>query len=173
MIYFLIILASVLLDLITKNIILRTIGIGGQSITVIENFFYITCHRNSGAAWGILQNGRYILIAVTTVLLAAMVFLIIQIKIKPVRILFSLIIGGAIGNYIDRILYGGVVDFLDFYILGYNFPTFNAADSLIVIGSILFLIYVFFFDKELFEKKTKKVLSEDEDLLKDDLDGDK
>ena len=74
-------------------------------------------------------------------------------KDKWSRIGFALILGGAIGNVIDRLRFGGVVDFLDFYIGDYHWPAFNIADSAICIGVFLILIRAFFIKKELGEKK--------------------
>ena len=138
---FTIIILVIAVDMITKNIVMNVVGIGGSHITVVDRFFYITCHRNSGAAWGILKEGRVFFLVLTTVLLIAMLFALIRFKDPFLRIALAFVIGGALGNYIDRLAVGSVVDFLDFYIFGYNFPTFNAADSAIVLGSALLLIY--------------------------------
>jgi len=119
-------------DQVTKNAVLSYIGLGGRPVAVIDAFFYITCHRNSGAAWGIFKEGRLFFLVITPVLLAVMLVFLFRNKNTLLRAALSFVIGGAVGNYIDRLLAGGVVDFLDFYIFGYNFPTFNAADSAIV-----------------------------------------
>jgi len=131
----------VLTDQFTKYIVLDRIGELGRPVAVVDNFFYIVCHRNSGAAFGILQGGRLFLIIVTPLLIAALFVFLFRIKNTFFRIALSFVIGGAIGNYIDRFMAGGVVDFLDFYIFGYNFPTFNAADSSIVLGTALLIVY--------------------------------
>ena len=149
MIYLLIIILVIALDQITKNVVLQVVTMSGPPIPVIDNFFYITCHRNTGAAWGLFQGGRYFFLILTVVLLVVMAILMVRIKVKRFRLALALIIGGAIGNFIDRFMVGGVVDFLDFYIFGYNFPTFNAADSCIVIGSALLMIYFLFYDKKM------------------------
>ena len=156
MIYLLIIAAIVALDQITKYIVLTTVTMSGPRIVVIENFFYITCHRNSGAAWGLFQGGRYFFLVFTAVLLAALAVMLFRFKGRWLRTALAMIIGGAIGNYIDRIMVGGVVDFLDFYIFGYNFPTFNAADSCIVVGSALLIIYFMRSDNEIFKTEKAK-----------------
>ncbi|MCL2163365.1 MAG: signal peptidase II [Oscillospiraceae bacterium] len=142
MAYFLIIAVIVVLDQWSKSIVLQVIGIGGEPITVIDRFFYIVCHRNSGAAWGILENGRIFFIVSTVVVLVFAGFYMWRIKNTGFRILLSLFLGGAIGNFLDRLLIGSVVDFLNFYIFGYNFPTFNVADSFIVIGVISLAVYI-------------------------------
>jgi signal peptidase II len=65
-----------------------------------------------------------------------------KVKDRKFRALVSVFAGGALGNFVDRLLHGSVVDFLDFYIFGYNFPTFNVADSFIVVGTFLLVIYL-------------------------------
>jgi len=133
----------VIVDQITKNAVLSHIGIGGKPVTVVERFFYIVCHRNSGAAFGILKDGRAFFLVLTSVLLVIMFIFIVKSNDAFLRISVAFVMGGAIGNYIDRLFVGSVVDFLDFYIFGYNFPTFNAADSSIVLGAALLIIYSF------------------------------
>jgi len=136
-----IIVCVVIIDQVTKNAVLTHIGLGGQPISVIDSFFYIVCHRNSGAAWGILKEGRIFFLIITPILIAAMFIFFFRNKNPLLRVALSFVIGGAIGNFVDRLLVGGVVDFLDFYIFGYNFPTFNAADSAIVFGTALLVVY--------------------------------
>ncbi|MBO4538413.1 MAG: signal peptidase II [Erysipelotrichaceae bacterium] len=109
-----------------------------QSIEVIRNFFYITYTRNSGAAWSLLQGQKLFFI-----ITAAVAVVVIVIYISRSRCSFweklglLLIAGGAIGNVIDRIRLSEVIDFLDFYIFGYDFPIFNIADSCITVGGII------------------------------------
>ena len=171
MVYLLMIAAVIAIDQITKNVVLSTVTMSGPPITVIDNFFYITCHRNSGAAWGLFQGGRKFFLVLTTVLLIVMVVLMIRIQSRWFRVALALIIGGAIGNFIDRFLVGGVVDFLDFYIFGYNFPTFNAADTCIVIGSALMVIYLSLFDKVIFVSGKSDETTEEETAEKLENDG--
>ena len=140
---FALIVFVVFADQFTKSVVLSEIGIGGRPIAVVEKFFYIVCHRNSGAAWGLMKNGRVFFIILTPVVLIALIILLTRNKDALLRVALSFIIGGAVGNFIDRLLVGSVVDFLDFYIFGYNFPTFNAADSSIVLGAALLIIYSF------------------------------
>lgn len=144
---FVIIITVILVDQATKHAVLSAIGVGGQPIAVIDRFFYIVCHRNSGAAWGILKNGRLFFLIVTPLLLIAMLAFMLRNRDLLLRIALAFVIGGAVGNYIDRLFAGSVVDFLDFYIFGYNFPTFNAADSSIVLGSALMVIYTLRYKK--------------------------
>ena len=136
--------AVVAADRLTKAWALETVGIGGEPLTVIDGFFYITCHRNSGMAWGLFQGGRAFFVALTAVLLVVMAIAFVLADAFLFRAALSLAIGGAIGNFIDRVADGSVVDFLDFYIFGYNFPTFNVADMSLVFATTLICVYLIF-----------------------------
>lgn len=135
----------VVIDQISKQYVLNNMFLG-QRIEMVKDFFYITSHRNRGAAWGIFQDARIFFIVTTTIFLVALVYYLLK-NIKTLnlvdKILFSLIFGGAIGNFIDRVKSGEVVDFLDFIIFSYNFPIFNFADTFICIGVGLLLIKVY------------------------------
>lgn len=114
----------------------------GESIPIIENVFYITSHRNLGAAFGILQGQLWFFVIVTIVVIVFIVYYMHKhAKTSTfLGIILGLLLGGAIGNFIDRIFRDGVVDFLDVYIFTYNYPIFNIADSALVIGVILLMI---------------------------------
>ena len=115
----------------------------GQSISVIDNFLYITSHRNEGAAWGILQGKMIFFYVVTLVVIGLVILWIRKLDIKKEKLLviaLSLILGGALGNFIDRVLYQHVVDFINTYIFGYDFPIFNIADSALCIGVCLMAV---------------------------------
>ncbi len=130
----------VLLDQITKQYIVKAMDYG-ESITVIKDFFYINSHRNTGGAWGILTGQMMIFYLVTLIAFVLFYYLIKEVDFK-LKKLYSvaiiLLIGGAIGNFIDRLLFKEVVDFLDFYIFGYDFPIFNVADVSLVVGMFIF-----------------------------------
>ncbi len=148
-----IIISLVLLDQITKLIVVKKMFVGEQ-ISIIKNFFYITSHRNNGAAWSILEGQMLFFYLVTAISLVIMIYCLIKIDIKKSTLSFYgvvLLIAGTLGNFIDRIVKQEVVDFLDFIIFGYDYPTFNVADSVIVIGAILL------FKDMLFPKKDKNV----------------
>lgn len=148
MIWAVIILAIIGLDQLTKYIVINRIGLGEEK-TVIDGFFYLTHWKNTGAAWGIMQNGKLILIPVTIIVSIVLAYYLVKSKNKMFKVSLSLILGGAIGNLIDRAFReGGVVDFLDFHFGSYNFPTFNVADSFIVIGTILLGYYILFVLKD-------------------------
>ena len=130
------------IDLISKLIVSNFMNVQ-DSIIVISNFFNITYVRNTGAAWSIFAGETLGLIVISLIIIALIVYYVSKNKFKSKLELFgySLILGGAIGNLYDRIVYGYVIDFLDFYIFGYDYPIFNLADSFIFIGVILVIIY--------------------------------
>ncbi len=130
------------LDRLTKAFISTNMRLG-QSIPVIENIFHITFKTNDGAAFSILSGRVPFLILATLLIIGALVALIIvkKPKSKIFSIAVSLIISGAVGNLVDRIALGHVVDFLDARFI--DFPIFNVADICVVIGAALFCIYVF------------------------------
>lgn len=136
-----------IIDQISKILIIKYIDIN-NSIELIKNFFYLTYTHNEGAAFSILTGQRIflILIAITILVILFNYIRKNKIKNKVETLAFSLIIGGSLGNLIDRIVRGFVVDFLDFKILGYNYPIFNLADTFIVVG--VFLLFIFVFRKE-------------------------
>lgn len=144
---FIILMAILLIafDQITKYLILSNFKLG-ESLLIIDNFFSITSHRNRGAAWGILEDSRLFFIVITSIFLIGLLIYLLKNKDNLVfldKVTFSLIIGGAIGNFIDRIKTGEVVDFLDFKIFNYNFPIFNIADICICIGVFLLAIKIY------------------------------
>lgn len=145
--------AAVVIDQVLKLIVINTLEIG-QTIPLIEGVFHFTYIRNYGAAFSILQNKQEFLIIITAmVMLAAAVVMFKNIKNFSRLASFSLaaIIGGGIGNIIDRIRFGYVVDFLDFRLIG--FPIFNFADCCVVIGAFALIAAVFISEKKDGEKK--------------------
>ena len=135
-------LAFILFDQGSKYYIVEKMTLG-QSSEIISNFFSITSHRNRGAAWGILQDSRLFFLVVTVLFLAILFYYMYNQKNTLTKfdiLTFSLIMGGAIGNFIDRLIRHEVVDFLDFRIFSYDFPIFNLADCYICIGVVFLLI---------------------------------
>lgn len=134
-------LISLIIDQIVK-ILISNYLILGQTIKIINNFFYLTYVQNKGAAFSILIGYRYILIIITFIFLYYLHKCIKKQKSfnKLEIISYGLLFGGIIGNLIDRIIYGYVIDYFDFMIFNYNFPIFNLADSFIVIGCIILVI---------------------------------
>ena len=134
-------LISLIIDQIVK-ILVSNYLILGQTIKIINNFFYLTYVQNKGAAFSILIGYRYILIIIAFIFLYYLHKCINKQKSfnKLEIISYGLLLGGIIGNLIDRIIYGYVIDYFDFMIFNYNFPIFNLADSFIVIGCIILVI---------------------------------
>lgn len=139
--YYLLALLIIGLDQLSKWIVVKQMDYGEQ-IPVIDNFFYITSHRNSGAAWGILEGKMGFFYVITVAVVIGIIYYLQKYgkNAALIAIPLSLILGGAIGNFIDRISRQEVIDFLDFIIFTYDFPVFNVADSSLVIGVGLLLI---------------------------------
>ncbi|GAA0445751.1 lipoprotein signal peptidase LspA [Lentibacillus halophilus] len=139
--YYLLAFLVIVMDQLSKWFVVQTMEIG-ERLTVIGGFFYMTSHRNSGAAWGILQ-GKMIFFYIITVIVVIGIVYFMQTHAKENRwlaVALSLILGGAIGNFIDRLFRQEVVDFFDFVIFGYDYPIFNIADASLVVGVILVII---------------------------------
>ena len=130
-----------IIDQVVKLIVSFNVELN-SSIMVIKNFFYISHVHNYGAAFSILYGNRILLIIVSVIALFFLYkFLLKNKEFKNIEVvIYSMLIGGILGNLFDRIVYGYVIDYLDFYIMGYNYPVFNIADTCIVI-SVILLIY--------------------------------
>ncbi|KAA1042720.1 signal peptidase II [Macrococcus equipercicus] len=130
----------VAMDQLAKWIIVKTLAVG-DSVPVIGDILEITSHRNYGAAWGMLQNQRIFFFIITIfVLLMILYFYRKDAVNKPLMQLgLTLVFAGAVGNFIDRLFRGSVVDFIDTKIINYDFPIFNIADSCLTIGVIILL----------------------------------
>jgi len=134
---FLIIASIIIIDQITKILVERNF-MEFQSIGIIENIFHLTYVPNYGAAFGILKNKTLFFIVISFIVIIGILILLLYIPNQRNILKFALVLqaGGAMGNLIDRIRLGYVIDFLDFRI----WPVFNIADMAIVIGALL-LIY--------------------------------
>lgn len=136
--------AILVIDQLTKYLVVRNMEVG-ESIPIIGEFLQLTSHRNAGAAWGMFQ-GQMIFFYIVTVVVVALLLYIYKKEAKDnflMQLSITMLLAGAIGNFIDRILFQQVVDFVDVLIFGYNFPIFNVADSALTIGVILMLIEFF------------------------------
>lgn len=144
-----------LLDQIVKNIVLKIVDIG-EIISIIPNFFFFTYVKNTGGAWSILNNHTYILTLVSFICIIALnYYLNKKDKFTKLEIVYlGLIMGGMIGNFIDRILYQGVIDFIGFKFGSYQFPIFNIADITIVVGVGLIIFEMI--RGELYEYRSKQ-----------------
>ena len=131
----------VIIDIVSKLVISNLMDVY-DSIVVIKNFFNITYVHNTGAAWSLFAGRTWLLVIVSLIIISFIIFYIYKNKPKNryEKIGYSLVLGGAIGNFIDRIVYGYVIDFLDFNIFGYDYPIFNLADTFIVVGVIILCI---------------------------------
>ncbi|WP_226578549.1 signal peptidase II [Halobacillus litoralis] len=143
-VYYIVAIAILILDQWTKWLVVTKMNIG-QSIPIIENFFYLTSHRNQGAAWGILQGQMWFFYIITIVVIGFVIYYLHQYgkQSRFVGTALAFILAGAIGNFIDRIFRKEVVDFANTYIFTYDFPIFNVADSALVIGVIFIMIATF------------------------------
>ena len=139
------IIISIIIDQFTK---IKAIGLKDNPIIIIKNKLELVYVENRGAAFGIFQNKKIILVFLTLIIILVIsVFLFKNYnRFSLVSIMsLSLIIGGAIGNLIDRIIRGYVIDFISYtFFNGYEFPVFNVADICVVSGCILMIISLFF-----------------------------
>lgn len=167
MLWFLIVLLLII-DQMTKYLVVQNLG-PSDFITVIPDFFEIIYRENRGAAWSLLADadwGIYVLRIISLVAAVLFCFLLTKIKHSWLRIAMVLMIAGTIGNGIDRWLLGYVIDFLSFTFGNYVFPTFNFADSVLVVGTIMFAGGLMFIPQEqqfIEDEKDLKV-KEDEDV---------
>jgi signal peptidase II len=143
MIFYLTAVWVVLLDQWSKWIVSTRMEVG-ETIPFIPGWFYFTSHRNPGAAFGILANQRWFFIVTTVIVIIGIVWYLTKIRYDRSRRLIayalSFVLGGAIGNFIDRVAYGKVVDFFDFHHGTFYFAIFNVADVAIVLGvGLIFL----------------------------------
>ncbi len=112
-----------------------------NAITVIDDFFYIVHVGNTGAAWSMLAGKSSLLAGMALITLGAIYIWRHSLGLRqlPVQVSFGLLCGGIVGNLLDRLLHGHVIDFLDFHFGSYIYPTFNIADSGICVGVVLYI----------------------------------
>ena len=156
-----------IIDRVTKlltTLYLKPIG----TVELIPNVFSFTYVENRGAAWGMFQGQRWPLIVFTVIVCVFLIWFLIR-NYSKTTILFKLSMGlifaGAFGNMFDRIVYGYVVDMLHATFIDY--PVFNGADCMLVIGVILLGIYILFFDKVFFKDKDKTPTTENNASVND------
>lgn len=142
----LVIFTCVIIDQLTKFYVEKYVY--PNQIKVIDNFFNIVYVTNDGAAWSILQGQRLILIVVPIIVIIFCLIFLTRTLDKLLAFSLAMVVGGGLGNLIDRIFKGSVVDFFEFFIFGYSFPVFNMADTFVVIGTALLVIYILFIYKE-------------------------
>lgn len=157
MIYYAIAGLVILFDQLTKWLVVKNMELG-ERIEIIDPYFTLLSHRNRGAAWGMLEGQMWLFYIVTAIVAVGIIYYFHkEAKDHPLfGISLMLLLGGAIGNFIDRLLSGEVVDFISVLIpvINYDFPIFNIADAALTIGVVLLIIHIF-----LDEKKNKKKVS--------------
>lgn len=145
--------ALVAVDQISKNLVVRYMPKNTQ-LKVIPYMFNFTYVENKGAAWGMLANNRWIFIVISSVAVVILAVVLLY-TAKNKRFFVAslvLIFAGGIGNMIDRIANGYVVDFIQFD-FWQSFPVFNVADSYVTVGGFMLIIYVIFIDRSLLSGK--------------------
>ncbi len=149
---YLLAIIGIILDQTTKLLITSLLKLN-EVVNVINGFFSITYVRNTGAAWGMFSNNTLLLSIISILFLIFFIKYIEELSKVSFfyEIAFGLIVGGIVGNLIDRLFRGYVIDFFRFIILDYNYPIFNIADTLIVIGVIILIIN--FVRDDLIEKR--------------------
>ena len=132
------------LDRISKFIVQQTLY-EGESIPVLPNIFSLSYIKNEGIAFGLFANHPGQWLVMTSLLTIGIIFVLL-LRLKTINlwitIAFGLILGGAMGNFWDRICLGGVVDFIDIGYKNYRWPAFNLADSMICFGVLMLLVTI-------------------------------
>jgi signal peptidase II len=136
---FIISIFLIILDFISKLLIVNFLKV---DLFLIPNFLYLTFVTNTGTFWGLFSNINIFFMILSIIVLSLLIYIItVKTSLNKLNtILYSLVISGIIGNLIDRIIRGYVVDFIGIKIFNYNFPIFNFADIYIVIGVLLFIL---------------------------------
>lgn len=153
LLYFLIPFIGFLADFTTKQMVINNLCMQEKTVSIFP-FFQLVCVLNTGVSFGFLAgvpNGKIILVIITIAILCGVYIVMYKEQNTFSKYCYSLIISGAFGNIIDRILHGGVIDFLDFYYKTHHYPAFNVADSLIFCGVAGIVVTHFK------EEKTKKL----------------
>lgn len=154
---FIFILFLIGIDQLSKYIVVLNLK-GNEPLIIIDNFLSFFYLENRGAAFGILQ-GRKMIFSIITIIVLIVLFSVLYKNYhhnsSMLKFTASLLIGGSIGNFIDRIRLDYVVDFISLNIFGYDFAVFNIADMFIVIGTLLLVIMIILHDNPSKEKNVK------------------
>ena len=141
---------GLIIDILTKLFMISKLPLG-KSKVIIDKFFSFTMVHNTGGAFGIFSNNTILLLIISVLFVVGFIYYIEKNKAgKLEEICYGMILSGIVGNMLDRLIRGYVIDFLDFKIFGYDYPVFNFADIFIVVGVILLIII---YIKELIWKK--------------------
>ena len=154
---------SVIFDQLTKLTVVKLLELG-ESVEVIPGVFNFTYIHNRGAAFGMLDEHRWVFMVISTVAIVAILVYLFKFAPKSnlLRIGLSLVVGGGIGNMIDRVALGYVVDFLDFCAFDFWVWIFNVADACVCVGAgVIALYFIIDIVKEEREEKAKKDSTEE------------
>lgn len=149
--YIVLAIAVMSIDILTKLVAELNFG-RGDSLPLWENVFHLTYVENQGIAFGMFSGGRWIFIILSILVLIALAYMYTKTACrgKFLKVGTALIYGGALGNMIERLAKGYVIDFFDFRLIG--FPVFNIADIAVCVGAVMLLIHFLFFEYK--EKQT-------------------
>ena len=138
---FVLMAGSVVLDQVTKWLAVRYL-MPMDTLPLWEDVLHLTYYENPGAAFGILTKSRWVFMVISTVAILAISYFLIRHRPENlwVRLSLGMIVGGGIGNMIDRVWLGYVVDFIDFRLI--NFAIFNVADSFVTVGAGIMMVYL-------------------------------
>lgn len=156
-IYYALAAVIILLDQLTKWLVVKNMELN-ERISIADPYLGLLSHRNRGAAWGMLEGQMWLFYIVTIIVVVGIIYFFHKEAKGHPLFGFSLmfLLGGAIGNFIDRLWRKEVVDFVDVLIpiINYEFPIFNVADAALTVGVIMIIIHMI-----LDEKKNKKKVS--------------
>ncbi|MFC4354388.1 signal peptidase II [Chryseomicrobium palamuruense] len=155
--YYFVAFVLVVLDQWTKWLVVRDMELG-ERIPLIDPYLGLLSHRNRGAAWGMLEGQMWLFYIITTIVIVGIVYYFHRhAQNQPLfQLGLMVLLGGAIGNFIDRLFRGEVVDFVDVLIpvINYEFPIFNVADAALTVGVVIIFIFILLDERK--QKKVKK-----------------
>lgn len=155
--YYVVAFVLVVLDQWTKWLVVRDMELG-ERIPLIDPYLGLLSHRNRGAAWGMLEGQMWLFYIITTIVIVGIVYYFHRhAQNQPLfQLGLMVLLGGAIGNFIDRLFRGEVVDFVDVLIpvINYEFPIFNVADAALTVGVVIIFIFILLDERK--QKKVKK-----------------
>lgn len=163
MIVIIIAIAVIVIDQLTKMWVLGTL-MQVRDIPIIDGVLHFHYAENTGAAFSMMNDVAWFPVLVTIIAVAASIFAIVYVFTRKYKmhvleiISIGLVIGGAIGNQIDRLRFGYVIDFI--YVKLINFAIFNVADSALVVGAILLSVYILFFHEKYMKKIDNAILED-------------
>lgn len=153
--YYLLAAVLVLVDQLTKYLTVQNIELH-EIIPVVPDVFSLTYIQNTGAAWSILEGRMIFFYVVTVIVVAGIVYNLHKYghESKLFAVSLAFVLGGALGNFIDRLVHQYVIDMIRLEFI--DFPIFNIADAALTVGVLLMIVYIFFFEEEKTQKQPKK-----------------